>query len=62
MRFLLSISTKNKTWVIGHEGKDFYRLLAMITSILIELLKIVSKDDILNCLKVAEEHSENYRK
>ena len=59
MRFLLSVSTKNKTWVVGREGKDFYRLLTMITAILVELLKIVSKDDILNCLKVAEEHSKN---
>lgn len=59
MRFLIAFSTKNKTRVVGHEGKDFQGLLVMITSILTQLLKVVSKEDILNCLEFAEEYTKD---
>lgn len=57
MRFLFVISTKNRINILGHEGKDNYRFLAMITAILSKLLKIVSKEDILKCLEAAEEYN-----
>jgi len=57
MKFLLSISTKKKTFIAGRFGKDYNKLLVMMTSIFAELLKVINKEDILICLEIAENHN-----
>lgn len=56
MRFILAISGNKRTKVFGHEGKNKLHFIVMLTAILKESFRFLSKEDILICLDLAEKY------
>lgn len=62
MRFLIAISNDKRTKVIGHEGKTKLQFAIMITAILKECFRFLSKEELEVCLNIAEKQYEEDNK